>query len=678
MLFAGSFVFHLACYVFSLLALVWPFSWLSSCLISTLAASFRLCDKSYAPMSASPVGDAASEPLCAAGASTTTASSPDAPPGDASGVVPPAAAPALPAWSSSDSLPAPQTLAFDPARLDRNDCGLDEDCLPSPPAPPSRDSLEVGDEGDSGWQASAGRELLRSPPAVDSSNVDVFPVHVDDGGAELQVPSDERIPKYLQRYLRVGYHGGLVLTPFAIVGTDSGDQELADAYELAVRHGLLANRGDVERGGEGVAKSNADLPADNEEAAGQVAEMAEKEAPAGVIEPTGEGKTFADSNSVTSGTDVVGSEETALNLASGVAKISLESKSVNSESKTRAASDASKPPDLNLEALESDEAFHFDKVPTFEWKTSQSRKVVLEFGRAVGERRAQHAREAQSGAERARAAAEAASSRFQADNERAPELERMRPTLQSSEPPDPVLWIAQEEAGVAQALRAVRAESQKSAKRTAAGAGGASSGGEESSLWAFFLPKSSSKMRPEAAAEMARAQVAAAAAVEAMREDSEPPPREIQRPVSGSSLSSGGGGFSSGRRARSAPPSASRSRRSAESGASSEGGDDREDGMGTDGSLGEYGDDRDALVDILPAGGFPDRGAGGLRVLDDSKFFAQQRNAQSSRDSISGSPVKSPGFPRARSLGAGASSSLARPVPKKKRVSFTANTIHPI
>lgn len=301
------------------------------------------------------------------------------------------------------------------------------------------------------------------------------------------------------------------------------------------------------------------------------------------------------------------------------------------------------------------------ELPKFHWKTSHSRHSVLDFGDRVRAQRAVLAQAARTGAAAARATATAAS--ISTEGERPPAIAR-----RLSARDDPVRWIAQEEAAVGQALRAVRGLSQRRARRGGGGGSHAAARGpaEDTGIWSFLMPKSP-KLRPEAAAEMARAKVAAAEAVRTMRDGNK---NRLSLPASGSGATQAA---ANGRRPRSVDASAvqpedsdvSRTATGGNDGASEASeAETASEARSVEFGLSAY-PDRDESCDALL-----------LPSLDDVHFLARHRRASNNRDSNpSISPMKTPGFPRGLSLDA-----TPRTPPKKKRVSFNSenNTIHPI
>lgn len=439
--------------------------------------------------------------------------------------------------------------------------------------------------------------------------------------------NESRIPEDLAPYVAVGLRGGLVFTPFAVTGADPGDAKLERAFELVIQHSLLrATKREV----------NGDVSGD-----------------------------------VCSGKAIVAT------AAAQMEKMNLHSGDTQPDdvAKIKSGDDGLCPPAITEETPVS------TKPPVelnkFLWKKSQSRQTVIDFGRRVREHRAELEVLARSGAEQAIAAATAASARPREDGEGLLPSVTKPPSARSD---DPVRWIAQEEAAVGQALRAVRTISQKRARKGGNSKIGANANGapsEESSIWNFLMPKSG-KLRPEAAAEMARAKIAAAAAVKKMMEDKEEKrmSRNGDNRLSLPSSFRDGARGSSGRRPRSADAMSTSSRGQGrlanESPLSTperlkEGGDGLSESQSSRTSIGER---------VFDFGlSYPDRGDDDLLKLDDGNFLARHRRASSTRDSTTSiSPMKTPGFPRELLLDA-----TPRTPPKKKRVSFNSeNTVHPI
>jgi hypothetical protein len=511
----------------------------------------------------------------------------------------PASAPELPAFSSLDGLDDLLTdgLNISPPSLNESleeDGGPDWGVLPEP--------LELS--------------KLRPVSKGSEDEEDVFyetPTH--PAAAVCAIASNPRIPEHLSAFLAVGVHGGLILTPQAVLACNPADVKLEEAYEVFVQHGL-------------------GVPPQPPRASDRIAVTStgsEPEVVAATPSPASDKQPAIDS---------------------------AEPFECTSEPRS-AANDASTRPSSELKA--------------FSWMQSRSRTTVLELGRLVREDRAQRDATAKVGAEKARATADAASSAARDD---ASGLLFQRNDRGGASKQDPVRWIAQEEAGIALALKAVRLTNQRRAKRSGGGIASAAGGGsssEESSIWSFLMPRSS-KMRPEAAAEMARAQVAAAAAVEVMREHNKTVNEKEESRGSASSRSSSS--TSAGRRPRSAPPAPLSARGGSDvcettlEGAPAESKDPRSDDEGNE-----------PLPSLVTGQQFPDRDEP-LLTLDDSSFLARRRRTESrsSHDTLAALSQKTPGFPRALSLGSSTGNVPKPPPPaRKKRVSFTdTNTIHPI
>jgi hypothetical protein len=423
---------------------------------------------------------------------------------------------------------------------------------------------------------------------------------------EPPLSDDPRIPTQLRRYVGVGMHGGLVLTPFTILSADPADACLDDAYHLVADHAM------------GVADTGKSL-------------VANAPPPLSSMRIPLASEEHEQSSSAASSTN------DASSFASPLAQ---------------------------------------ERRSEFSWLHSHSRKIVVDFGRSV--RAEREKREIEERAEAVAAIATAAAATGRAVDDKPPDRKPVAPPLTAAESAqdDPIVWIAQEEAAVAQTLRAVRLAAQQRSGRfggvggsggtvgggiNGTGAGSMSGGGEESSIWGFLMPRSS-KMRPEAAAEMARARVAAAAAAAAMRDDVPEVPR-VALDSSGISTiekyseecaSTDAGDASSSRRAQS------------------------------DDSYPALGAAANAKLDIDKE----------MLELDDATLLARMRGLSLQ---IPQSPVKNPGFPRALSLGldrgggngggnSGAGSvAKCRPdvpegfkMPKKKRVTFNSqnNSVH--
>lgn len=491
-----------------------------------------------------------------------------------------------------------------------------------------------------------------------------------DGVVEAQAARhDERIPQRLHRYLSVGCNGGLILSTYALLDADVADTQLAEAYALFDKHNFGATAG------EGLAKPAAQSPVGGDKESSEPATLSHK-------------------------------KHTAL---------------LSRRRRTQ-----------------------------FVWSESESRRELLAFGVVARGEREQHAREAHESAERARATAAEASSRVArladgagggaatspvASAVPAAQREGDRDTRSSPRPrgrraqqqgdgatddpdatsggraatstspdDDAVVWIAQEEAAVAQALRAVRLHSQKRARRWRSSASGVSvsgglgagvaatasalsgritsvvsgvtghgqgagtsvdgrgsSGGslgsassaDEGSIWSFLMPRSS-KMRPEAAAEMARARVAAAEAAQVMRDE------EYASSVTDGTIGSlSTDGARSGRSGTAAPPAAATSER------------ERRRQSAPPLSLSGPGRYASASADGLDVGRVSE--ATTRLALDDSTLLARAHRRSAPLQTPT-SPVH-PGFPRAL-VGDPASVASVKATVKKKRVSFTAeNTV---
>jgi hypothetical protein len=543
----------------------------------------------------------------------------------------PAVAPALPAYASADGVRGSSgSYDLSASSISGSFDGKDGDCwgaLPEPRQPAAAVASET--------PAPASTASIPETPAASEP--------------------DPRIPSHMVQYVAAGLHGGLIFTPFAVVGADPADAKLDEAYELVARHGLAADappRKPPVDGGGAAAEGPPPLAVSKGHAGAVNGAGLRIGADGGAPGCRRASSVQAAARRLSAlslgGTDSANASDPA--PPSLCAPVPAQASAPASAGAGAATLPTSAAPRAPLPLRE------------FSWRQSQSRKTVLEFGRLVRERRAEHDVAARSGAERARAAADAASGRSAEDG---------APCASPAPAParaggDHVRWIAQEEAAVAQALRAVRQSNQKRARRAGAGgagAGGAPGGAEESSIWGFLMPRSS-KLRPEAAAEMARAQVAAAAAVKAMQEDSDA--RRAQRgSIRGPSPLSLGGESSGGRRPRSAPPAPMYARRGGAAEDASRDGDVRESADG---------------AEAVPVDGgppFPDRGEAVL-TLDDATFLTRRRRASARESLASSSPMQTPGFPRALSLGPAPGPGPKAP-PKKKRVSFTpTNTIHPI
>lgn len=510
----------------------------------------------------------------------------------------PATAPELPAFSSLDGLTDNfadglnvSTPSLDELFDDDEENGPDWGALPEPLQFSKLESTSVPTEGDH-----VAPEYSLSLPT---------PGPVTD---------DPRIPKHLASYLSVGVHGGVILTPKAVLTCNSDDVKLEEAYEIFVRHGL-----------------NVPL----------------KLSPAPQAADTASAKLDA--------------------------QLSVQREALREEPLAPGAEIAHKAQEdaRGSASATSDDPSHSNtELRKFSWMQSQTRKTVLEIGRIIQEDRAEREASAREGAEKARAAADAAS-RIARDD--ASGLPLRRDVKAAPHKQDVVRWVAQEEAAIAQALKAVRLSAQKRARRSGVGTGSSAIGGsgsEESSIWSFLMPRTT-KMRPEAAAEMARAQFAAAAAVEVMREHQELNESREKRDSTASTSSRSSAASSASRRPRSAPPAPFHAR----------GGDENARSGSDENSDGGRGVAQDGSSVSAIGRPFPDREEP-LLTLDDSTFMARRRRVMplSNEESLAALSLRTPGFPRALSMdGSRGSAPKPKPPPKKKRVSFTGtNTIHPI
>jgi hypothetical protein len=471
---------------------------------------------------------------------------------------------------------------------------------------------------------SSGGASLYSDTLADISTFDAFPDDCPPHG-QPKTPDrvfdyDDRIRVELRPFVCVGRHGGLVLTPHAVVDADAADPRLVEAYRLVVEHCLCS---DAQRG------TTSLLPLDN------VATIeSDVQVGSGIHTPTSSTEALSDEKGlVLSAHDVT--QENHLNLE----LLDIEGcASENSADDTNeGAVTASAEENGSESAVDSESTKHRDLPQRFRWMDSESRQIILKFGSLVRAQRADREIAERRDSEAALATAQAASERTaQNDYQGAKEKAPAQPSLE-----DANAWMSQQRFVISETFRTVRHTVQKRSRRGSGGASGGNVDHDDSGMWGFLLPRNT-KLKPEAAAEMARARVAAAAAAKAMLGDaSDTPHGQGDHAASNNSASRDGHHLRSRQRPMSEPPL------------------------------------HGAKLDARPEGADLD-GKSTVRVslpfIDDATMLWRAQMQNVPHDSSLDSPTSNPGFPRALSENFARQVGLKAPS-KKKRVSFGVSTV---